>query len=238
MAFATFGLLGLWIALCWVPVQRLRGAGGDLAAQRSIHRASRFFMGLAHRLGLIEVRWLGLERLRGAGGMLLVSNHPTLFDAVVLGAELPQMDLIVSAGWAENPYLRGVVRAADHLRNDAGDRLIEAAVGRLRRGRTLLVFPEGTRSPESGLGPFRRGAAHMALASGCEIVPVCITCRPRSLMKGQRWYQVPDSRLEYSVEVGDPLSPKPHADAGQSAVRAARSLTTELREHYLARLSP
>jgi 1-acyl-sn-glycerol-3-phosphate acyltransferase len=238
IAFATFGLLALGIGWVWLPLQRLRGESGELAAQRAIRGAFRFFVWWSARLGLIRVRWQGAGRLHAAAGMLVVSNHPTLIDVVLIGAELPQMDLIAGRSWAENPYMRGAVRAAGYLCNDQGGALIEEAAQRLRRGRTLLVFPEGTRSPASGLGPFRRGAAHISLASGCEILPVCISCRPRTLMKGQRWYEVPERQVEYSIEVGEPISPKPVLDAGQPRARAARRLNAELRELYLARLSP
>jgi 1-acyl-sn-glycerol-3-phosphate acyltransferase len=231
VAFATFGLCGLLLA-AWLPLRERARRGGDLEAQRTLRSALRFFVWWMTWLGLIEVSWRGAERLRAAAGMLVVSNHPTLIDVVLLGAELPQMDLVAGQKWAENPTMRGAVRAAGYLRNDEGEQVIDEAARRLRSGRTLLVFPEGTRSPASGLGPFRRGAAHIALASGCEILPVCITCRPRTLAKGQGWLDVPDRRIEYTIEVGEPLSAKRHADAGLPAVRAARHLTRELRELY------
>jgi 1-acyl-sn-glycerol-3-phosphate acyltransferase len=237
VAFATFGACGLALALVWLPLKRWSGRRSDLEAQRTVQRAFRFFVWWSQRLGLIEVRWQGRERLREARGKLLISNHPTLIDVILIGAELPQMDLIAGATWAENPFMRGAVGAAGYLRSDEGDTVIEEAAERLRRGRSLLVFPEGTRSPESGLGPFRRGAAHIALASGCEILPVCISCRPRTLMKGEPWYQVPDARVVYRIDVGEPLSPKAHLQERLPPVRAARRLTAELRELYHKLLS-
>src|SRR6185436_20227364 len=98
-----------------------------------------------------------------------------------------------------NPFLRGVVRRAGYLSNDHGDAIVAECVARLRDGRSVIVFPEGTRSPSTGLGAFQRGAAHIALTRGCPLLPVVITCRPPTLGKGARWHDVPDHRVEFVV---------------------------------------
>src|SRR5258705_8298 len=71
----------------------------------------------------------------------------------------------------------------------------------------VVVVPEGTRSPRGGLRRFQRGAAHIALKSGCPVVPIVITCRPPTLLKGQPWHEVPDRRADWVLRVGDPIDP-------------------------------
>ena len=68
-----------------------------------------------------------------------------------------------------------------------GAHAVRHAVERLRAGHSVVVYPEGTRTPAEGLRPFQRGAAHIALRAGCDVVPVCITVTPRALMQGQGW---------------------------------------------------
>ena len=81
----------------------------------------------------------------------------TLVDVLVICSLMPQADCIVNVDRAENFFLRQLVAACGYVPNDAGSRVVEAAVGRLREGRSLIVFPEGTRSPPGGLGHLRRG---------------------------------------------------------------------------------
>jgi 1-acyl-sn-glycerol-3-phosphate acyltransferase len=65
--------------------------------------------------------------------------------------------------------------------------------------RSLIVFPEGTRSPAHGLRTFKRGAAQIALRTGVPIVLVVITSDPPTLLKGQPWYKVPERPLCFKL---------------------------------------
>jgi 1-acyl-sn-glycerol-3-phosphate acyltransferase len=235
-AFALFFAGGALLALALPLARRLAGdpAGFDLRAQRAIRRGYRLFMGYMRFAGLTRVRLEGAEALRAAGPRVVVANHPTLIDTPLLAALLPQADCIANPEWADAPLLRGAIRAANYVRNDAGLAAVEEGVRRLREGRTLLIFPEGTRTPEdAALGSLRRGAAHIALRAGVDLLPVAITCRPRTLMKGQRWHDVPDRPFELTVRVLPPIAPRDVVAGGASASVSARRLTEALRERLL-----
>jgi 1-acyl-sn-glycerol-3-phosphate acyltransferase len=62
---------------------------------------------------------------------------------------------------------------------------------RLADGQSVLVFPEGTRSPEQGLHELQRGAFEIARRTGVPVVPILITAAPPWLMKHQPWWAVP-----------------------------------------------
>jgi 1-acyl-sn-glycerol-3-phosphate acyltransferase len=94
------------------------------------------------------------------------------------------------------------------------------------------VFPEGTRSPAGGLGPFRRGAAHVALESGKPMRTVVITCRLPALGRGQKWYDMPDERLEIHIDCRATFDPAPLARGSASRGLAARQVTAALRDFY------
>jgi 1-acyl-sn-glycerol-3-phosphate acyltransferase len=238
-AFALFFGGGALLALALPAARRLAGdpAGFDRRAQRWIARGYRAFMAYAEGLGLTEVRFEGIERLREPGPRVVVPNHPTLLDTPLLGQCMPQADCIANPDWADHPLLRGAIAAANYVRNDAGAEAIDEGVRRLREGRSLLIFPEGTRTPRGvPLGPLRRGAAHIALRAGAPLQPVVIQCAPRTLMKGQRWHDVPDRPFVLSVRVLPPLVPKDVLEGGESASVAARKVTAALRERLLEAL--
>ena len=234
--FATFCIGGLFLATVIVPASRwLRSEREhpDLAAQRLIHHSLRWYVALGTRLGLFRLSESGTERL-GPGAGLIVSNHPTLLDVVFLIARAPQADCIVKHEAWRNPFLRRIVVSAGYLPNDDGEALVLACVERLRQGRNVILFPEGSRSPERGLRPFLRGAARVALASRCPITPVVIRCEPPALKKGQPWWRIPNHRLEFSLAVGEPFHARDVVDENLPPAIAARRLTAHLRSWFEA----
>src|SRR5690606_18881162 len=119
-----------------------------LAVQRAIQRAYAFSVGFWQAIGIIRLDAKGLEGLADVGPCVVVANHPTLIDVVLLGSHLEQMDCIVNAGWtAKSPFLARAIEVAGFIRNDGGAAVVDACAANLARGRRLLVFPEGTRSP-------------------------------------------------------------------------------------------
>ena len=182
--------------------------------QLLIHHAFRLFAWFMITIGLIRVTWVGRERLRERP-ILVVANHPTLIDVVLLVAAMPQADCIVKTAAERHPLLRRLVKGAGYIPNDRPEPLIAAGTECLRQGRSLLLFPEGTRSPEGRLGAFRRGAARIALRSGSDLVPVVITCSPPTLMKGQPWYDVPECAAHITLTVKEPIRVRDHEAAAR-----------------------
>ncbi len=233
ICFAVFGVMAPVLGLVAFPLAQVRfrdALDRELWMQRVVHRAARIFMGLLETLRVVKVVHHGVERLGEAGPHLVVANHPTLIDVLALLAWLPQADLVVNVERAGNPFLRGLIRACGYLRNDDAPVIVSACVDRIRAGRSLIIFPEGTRSPRRGLHRLRRGAAHIALRVPCDLLPVVITCDPPTFGKGQKWYDLPGRAVRMTLAVAEPIP------AG-SALReelplpvAARRLTSQLRE--------
>jgi 1-acyl-sn-glycerol-3-phosphate acyltransferase len=238
-AFALFGVLGILLtALVFPVVRRLPGPSGqrETRSQRVVHYTFRAFVAYMRAIGLVDLQVRGRERLGAPGGRIVVANHPTLLDVVMLGSLLPQLDCVVKSEAWSNPFLRGVVSAAGYIPNDAPEVLVDRCAARLSEGRVLLLFPEGTRSPAEGLGPLKRGAAHAALQSGSELLPVLIRCEPRSLMRDQPWYRVPEGRMHFTIDVGQPMRPDELLGEDEPRGAAARRVTAELRDFYMKRL--
>jgi 1-acyl-sn-glycerol-3-phosphate acyltransferase len=237
-AFVEAGILPLLLAAS-VPALRVLPGGrerAELRAQRSIHWLTRFYLGGLSLLGAFRVRCSDRKILQRPG-ILIVANHPTLLDAWALMSQMPQADCIVKERYYKSFFLGGSARGAGFIPNLEGPALIDECVDRLRRGRSLIIFPEGTRSPEGELGPFARGAAHIALRSGCDPVPVTFHCDPATLYHGQAWWDVPDSTPILTLSVGDPITIKDVVDAEMSRGRAARALTTCFREYFERQLA-
>jgi 1-acyl-sn-glycerol-3-phosphate acyltransferase len=203
----------------------------EVRAQRILHSAIRVYLRGLTLLGVLRVRATGAERLLRPGA-LVVANHPTLLDALALMSLMPQADCVVKARYFDHPLLCGVARAAGYIRAGAGPEVVAAAVERLVRGRSLIIFPEGTRSPARGLAPFLRGAAHIALRAGRDPIPVLIRCEPPTLHHGRRWWDVPERRFDLDLCVGEPLRVKDAVGDSPSRSQAARALTRSIHDHF------
>jgi 1-acyl-sn-glycerol-3-phosphate acyltransferase len=236
VGFAVFGGGALVIALGVFPMTRWWPGDPERRAQRLVHLAFRAWIRLATTIGLFRVRWEGRDRLPTHGPAVIVANHPTLIDVVLLIANLPQADCVVKGAAWRNPFLRWVVAGAGYIRNEGGTALIDACVGRVQQGRCLVLFPEGTRS-SARLGPLQRGAARVALRAHAPLIPVTITCEPPTLMKGQPWYEVPDRTVRFTIVVAEPLWPRAFPELDGSEAVAARRVTGEVRRIYEGRLS-
>jgi 1-acyl-sn-glycerol-3-phosphate acyltransferase len=236
LAFGSYFLAGMVAGYVVIPLQRLArrlGRPGDpeLQAQWAIHWVSRCSVRIMQILGVVRVRWRGVDRLR-QGPVLVVANHPSLIDTPLLTCQLPQATFIVSPDWAHNPMLSPAVAGGGYLLAEHGSKVVREAVARLRVGRSVVVYPEGSRTPVEGLRPFHRGAAHVALEAGFDLLPVVIRVEPRTLMKGQHWADAPLRAPLWTVEVGEPIHPADHLDGTESRPVAARRLTGILQDYF------
>jgi len=238
IAFLTFGLLAVSVGL---PLARLvqlgsrDAASGERRVQGVVQRLSLWFMRMLERLGIMRMEVEGAERL-ARPGILVVANHPTLLDAVALLGQMPEAVCVTKLAHWRNPVMRSAVDAAGYIPNHGGRAVVDDCVRRLREGKSLLLFPEGTRSPKGERGRFQRGAARVALASECDIVPVVITCEPPTLGKGEPWYRVPSRPFALRLRVEEPIPVGDFRRAGVSEGLAARRLSSALSELYDKRL--
>lgn len=126
----------------------------------------------------LEVR--GAERVDPARTCLFVANHSSPADIPVLYAALPAHAAFVANGlFAKVPVFSFWMRKSGAVFLDKGSRAAEMAtfrtmVRRLRKGRSLILFPEGHMHKGEGLEEFKRGGIHAAILAGVPIVPICL----------------------------------------------------------------
>ena len=208
LSFVTFGVG----ARCWsvtlFPLLRLISAD-KMIARRRINGAMRRVMGLfiwfMRSLGLLTYELHGLDRL-ARSGQLIVANHPTLIDVVFMLWLTPDVGCVVKRALWRNPALRWPVIWAGYIPNTEGAQLVQDCAGVLKGGRSLLIFPEGTRSVPGKPLALKRGAAQVALASRADIRAGhhCV----RRAVSHQRFTLVPGSTTTAALyDNGRPADP-------------------------------
>jgi 1-acyl-sn-glycerol-3-phosphate acyltransferase len=239
-AFGYFGIgiwaLGTFVAPLVAFAARVAGRSKDEThrlVQRAVHGFFRSFVSWMERVAHVaHVEFPNPEAFAGRP-RLIVANHPSIVDTPLLGALLPQVDFIVGPEWLRNGWMRRAIRLAGYLRAEDGAANVRLAAERLRAGRTLVVYPEGSRTTPHGLRRFQRGAAHIALEAGCDILPVAIHVTPHVLHGEDSWKSFPNESPRWRIEVGEPIPCA--ALPGESRPLAARRLTGVLEDHFQKR---
>ena len=134
-----------------------------------------------------EVR--GREHVPTSGGVLLIANHTSYADPPIVGTACPRpVHFMAKAELFRIPVLAGLIRRthAFPVQRGAGDRAaLRRAVHLLREGKVLLIFPEGTRSPDGRLMELEIGAAFIALSGRAQVVPTAIVGADHLLPRGK-----------------------------------------------------
>lgn len=177
----------LLYTMAWTTASVLvRPLFGEALTQRMMRR---YFRGVL-RLLRIEIDARGTEHLRGVSPCVLVVNHNSLLDIPCLGV-LFDFDY----KWVSKkeifriPFVGWHLRAGGHLwvdrtRRDNAARLEKEFKRLLGRGSSILIFPEGTRSPDGQLRRFRRGAFETAIREGVPVLPIALNGTDTLLVKG------------------------------------------------------
>ena len=136
----------------------------------------------------VDVR--GLDRLNPARTYIFVSNHQSIYDIPVIFANLPyQLRIIAKESLGSFPFLGWHLRRSGHLLVDRKrpDRagILDRWRALVKEGLSLIIFPEGTRSADGRLGPFKAGSFLLAIEAKLPIVPVSVDGTRFVMHKGE-----------------------------------------------------
>ena len=150
------GLISLvWNLIALVLYPLLPRALGLRVGRAGIAWGYRLFWAVARASGLLHMDADALRPLADERGLVIVANHPSLLDALMLVAQLPRSACVMKASLMRNPLLGAGARLARYIRNDSPRQMVHLAVDDLRAGGQLVMFPEGTRTTRAPLNPFQ-----------------------------------------------------------------------------------
>jgi len=180
------------------------------------HACARAWSWLILKTTGVRVQVEGLDRVRLGTTYVFVSNHQSIYDIPVLFASLPfQLRIIAKESLARFPVLGWHLRRGGHL---LVDRQHPDRAGILKRwralvseGLSLIIFAEGTRSPDGRVARFKAGSFLLAIEAGLPVVPVAVIGTRAVMPKGRLRTEPADVALV----VHDPIQP-PALDAPTS----------------------
>ena len=176
--------------------------GWYATAKHSVHALSAL---------LFRLRRTGLENVPREGGGLLVANHASHLDPPLVGSVCPRrLNFLARKTLFDNPAFGWLIRSLDAIpidRDGMGLSGVKETLRRVRRGEMVLLFPEGTRSPDGRLAPLKPGVCSLARKGRAPIVPVGLRGTFDAWPRGRGLRLAP-----IHIHFGQPISPEEIGD--------------------------
>ncbi len=233
LSFSVFGLGGPIIALsisAFLFVVPASQQDKCQLSRKAIAGAFRLYIRFMKLCGLLTYEIRGKEHMP-SGGQLVIANHPSLLDVVFLYSIIPNANCIVRDGLLRNTFTGPPIKAARFICNDTPN-VIAESVDALQYDSPLIVFPEGTRGAPDKPIRFQRGAANIALTAKCDVHPAVIQCDPPTLMKHQKWYNIPETPPHFIIDFRPAIAITPYLESEHPQCKQARRLTADLEAYF------
>ncbi len=232
MSWGFFFAGGICLNLLSLPLFLLprREAYGP-AMRAVIRRLFELWAWWFNTSGVVRIRWHGFTEPL-AGGTIFIANHPTLIDAPLLLSRLPGTICIFKPALIRNPAIGPPAIMAGYVAGEPGIDLVRTIAEKIALGRSLLVFPEGTRTdPRLVLGSFKPGFALIAARAHAPVQLVIVRSTPELVTRGRAWWRAPTiqpSTIEFTLD----------RRWEYDASRTPTELNEEVENHLLGVLRP
>lgn len=183
---------------------------------------------------LIYVRFHGFNPDALSGPAVYIANHPGLLDATFLLSQLPDAICIFKPAIMRNPVLGPAARMAGYVAGDSGVDLIRDVAARVAAGRSLLIFPEGTRTvPGTQLNAFRPGFALIASRARVPVRLILVKSPPDLVPKGWSWWRAPQFPSLVDITLLGEIAPE-EGESGVALTARARAEIADALEALVA----
>lgn len=181
-----------------------------------------------------RVRMEGRKKASPGQTYVIISNHQSVLDILVINCLRYNYKWISKIENFKVPFIGWYLRMADYIVVERGNEeskvvMLEQSARCLRKGISIMIFPEGTRSADRNIGFFKRGAFSLALEAQVPVLPVLVDGTGGML---PRHGFIFGSRREIKVKVFDPVFPEEFgtADPDQLALRMSNFMASELKK--------
>lgn len=230
LSWLVFAIVGLGLnagcaVMLLLPNRERRGP----AVRETIHRLFGAWCAWLHATKIVFVNFHGFTPEALAGPAVYISNHPGLLDAPILLARLPDTICIFKPSLIRNPALGPAAIMGGYVSGDTGVDLIRDVAERITAGRSLLIFPEGTRTVQGvDLNPLKPGFALIATRAQAPVRLIVIRAPRDLLSKAWPWWKPCNYPAHVDIELLGDLLAGPGESATELTERAGRQISIAL----------
>ncbi len=236
MCFVLFGAGALLLSYVVLPLACViywRSPKRQRRCQFIVNRTFSLFVTLMQVFGVTRVDIEGKAKLQHDNGCVIVSNHPSLIDVVLLLSYLPHCNVVVKNKISQHFLTAPIAKACGYIPNSAPAELAQEITRCLNSGNNLIIFPEGTRTTPGERPTCQRGAANIAIRTPAAMRVILIKASATGLTKQCKWYQIPVHRPHFRIEVKEKLDPNLFLQQANGLPSiAARNLTRHLEARF------
>ncbi len=182
----------------------------------------------------VKVKVGGLENVDGNMPRIYMTNHQSYFDIFALLAYLPvDFKFILKEELMKIPLFGVTMRRAGYIGIDRenprkASRSMKEVAEKIKNGASVVIFAEGTRSADGQIQPFKRGGFHLALKSGCDVVPIAISNSRNIVPKGT----LKINKGTFALNIGPPIPVKDYSkkDMDQLLARTREAIISQMNQ--------
>lgn len=184
-----------------------------------------FVLRITYNLKLTVPQKAQMEQIRRS---IIVANHPSLIDVVILTSIIPKCMLIVKPALLRWPFLRPILKHLCIINDGNTPQMLQQAAIAMRKGFNIIIFPEGTRTTPGKKSKLHRGAFHLAIHSHAPLVPIHIDANPPFLTKEYPWWYVGERCPHFTLTLHSPIYAQENPSAHKEAVRLSNTVAALL----------
>ena len=218
----------VWLPFAFVLNPLLPRTWGEPVGRRLIMVGFRIYLRFLELVCACRFDLAELNGLRHEGPLVIVANHPSLLDAVMIISRLPNAVCVMKAALMANPLFGAAARLARYIPNDAPITMVLKASDQVAAGAHLLIFPEGTRTSSFPVDACTPAAGLIARRAGAPVQSLLIEFDSPYLGKHWPLFRKPDLPLHFRVRLGRRFAPPTDAAV----------FVREIEDYFRAELRP
>jgi 1-acyl-sn-glycerol-3-phosphate acyltransferase len=232
--FAFFGICSLILAILLFPIIHIITGFNErrfkIFVRKFNHQYFKIFVKIAELLGTIRLTVENKDSLKDLRSKVVIANHPSLFDVVILFSLIPNANCIVKGELIQNIFISLIIKNLYIPNNIPFEDQLEMAKSSMDEGNNLIIFPEGTRSKPGEPWEFKKGAARFALYAQSDVVPIFFGGNEKiGLRKHDKLLQFhPTERYIYNLKILKPIPVKEYES--MPLTKSATKLTHKMKE--------